>query len=51
MERQEAYCLWHNKFLRDVAEHESDACSDYGMYCTDCNFLISKKDDNYVEYD
>ena len=37
MER-EAFCRWYDKPLRDVAEHEQEACA-YG--CVECGFLTA----------
>ena len=40
----EAYCLWHDKELKDVAEWQQDQCSDKEMKCDNCNFLATKED-------
>lgn len=37
---KEAFCVWHEKCLRDVAEHEQDAC---GGNCSDCECLSEKE--------
>lgn len=39
----EAYCLWHDKELKDVAEWQQDQCSDKGMKCENCEFLTTKE--------
>lgn len=33
---KEAYCLWHDKFLVDVAEYEAEGCSEYCLNCDEC---------------
>lgn len=38
--KQEAFCLWHNKPLKDVFEHEQDNC---GGSCDDCENLTIKE--------
>lgn len=35
--KREAHCQWYNKPLRDVAEHEQDAC---GRSCMECECLV-----------
>lgn len=39
----EAYCRWHDKFLRDVAEQEQDSCYEKNMNCDDCPDRIWKE--------
>ncbi len=40
--RETIYCEWHDKELKDVAEHEQEQCSRDGMYCLDCQYLKDK---------
>lgn len=39
--KKEAYCRWHDKTLRSVAEHEQEMCWMSGRQCMDCDDLIS----------
>lgn len=43
---REAYCRWHNKLLRDVAEHEQEEC---GGNCSDCEDMVPGKSTGEVE--
>lgn len=38
--KKEAYCRWHEKPLREVAEHEQEQCYKNGMYCDGCDNLV-----------
>ena len=40
----EAYCLWHDKELKDVTEWQQNQCNDEGMKCDNCNFLTTKEE-------
>lgn len=37
-----AYCLWHDKELKDVAEWQQEQCEEAGMKCKDCQFITTK---------
>lgn len=39
---KEAYCLWHDKWLKDVAEWQQEQCEEAGMKCEDCQFITTK---------
>ena len=38
----EAYCLWHDKQLKDVAEWQQEQYEEEGMKCEDCQFITTK---------
>ena len=34
----EAYCLWHDKFIVDFTEHESESCNnEFIEFCDACD--------------
>lgn len=41
---KEAYCLWFDKFIRDLYEHETETClNEICDYCDACDFFAFKE--------
>lgn len=39
-----AYCMWFDKFLRDVAEHEMEQCQEHEQDCDHCDNLTFREE-------
>lgn len=40
-----AYCMWFDKFLKDVAEHEMEQCQEHEQDCDHCGNLTFKEEE------
>lgn len=37
MDKREGYCMWYEKNLRDISEHEKEKCyTEAGLECLSC---------------
>jgi len=39
-----AYCMWFDKFLKDVAEHEMEQCQEHEQDCDRCGNLTFREE-------
>ena len=38
-----AYCMWHGKYLEDIAEYEQEQCTENEQECDYCGNLTFKE--------
>ncbi len=41
--KKESYCRWHEKYMRELTEHEQGQCEKYDWDCRECPYMIGRE--------